>query len=923
LEPWYRVVQPRPEVSAGRSFNPDEFAIALEQVVSGKAPEDYTNPINFFARTCFTRALREHIGMVLRRLNGETANAAPVLTLITQFGGGKTHTLAALYHLVNNAKSLPSAVQSDLLRVLEARHLPSARVAVFVGNAWDPTDGRETPWIDIARQLAGDKGVAALGGEAKNTPPGTEAIARIVEAAGGSVLLLFDEVLNYLNRYRDKAPSFHAFIQNLTVAMTGTTRSAAVISLPRSQVEMSDWDSEWQDKITKVVRRVAKDLIANDEAEISEVIRRRLFDELGKESVRKAVAKTYADWCFERRAQLPPEWTAVDSAVTEAKAREFLRTRFEACYPFHPATLSVFQRKWQSLKQFQQTRGTLAMFAQWISWAFRQGYTQARREPLLTLGSAPLEVSEFRAVILGQLGEPRLNPAIDSDIAGAHSRAQALDADSKGPLKDIHRRVGTTILFESSGGQGDKAAHLPELRFALGEPEVDTASIDNAAFALEAKGFYTRKVGSDGFRFGFKPTLKKVVSDRRASLDDDEVRKEGKKLVKAQFEREANLPVQCFPEDASSIEDSPRLTVVVLDPEEQWTDNSPLRATLSEWTKSRGKSPRLYPASLVWCVRKPGREFKDKIEQWLAWKRVNSEVGSRTLEGDFDRTELADIAGKIRDAESDAQDEIWAGYRYIALADSKEADGLRMIDLGAGHSSGAKSLCGRILAALTSNALLNESPGAGYLERKWPSAFKESGAWPLKSLRQAFLDGALDRLLNPDEYLRRRIPEFVTRGEFGLASGGDPATGFTRVWFSEPLSADEIAFDSNVYLLTKSRAQALKASSEPTDTSTTTGVPTHSTGDPIEAVPPDSEPTEDTGQGEQKRTVQITGSIPPEVWNRIGTKLIPKLRSGANLRVGVEFAVELGSKDAAHFLQELKQALADLNLTDALPIVVH
>ena len=171
--------------------------------------------------------------------------------------------------------------------------------------------------------------------------------------------------------------------------------------------------------------------------------------------------------------------------------------------------------------------------------------------------------------------------------------------------------------------------------------------------------------------------------------------------------------------------------------------------------------------------------------------------------------------------------------------------------------------------------------------------------------------------------MRRLIPEFVTRGEFGLASGGDPATGFTRVWFSEPLSADEIAFDSDVYLLTKSRAQALKASSEPTDTSTTTGVPTHSTGDPIEAVPPDSEPTEDTGQGEQKRTVQITGSIPPEVWNRIGTKLIPKLRSGANLRVGVEFAVELDSKDAAHFLQELKQALADLNLTDALPIVIR
>src|ERR1700685_3173209 len=106
MEPWYRVVQPRPEVCEGRSFNPDEFSIALEQVVSGDATADYTNPINFFARTWFTNALREHMAMVLRRLNGETANAAPVLTLITQFGGGKTHTLTALYHAVKNVPSL-------------------------------------------------------------------------------------------------------------------------------------------------------------------------------------------------------------------------------------------------------------------------------------------------------------------------------------------------------------------------------------------------------------------------------------------------------------------------------------------------------------------------------------------------------------------------------------------------------------------------------------------------------------------------------------------------------------------------------------------------------------------------------------------------------------------------------------------------
>lgn len=178
--------------------------------------------------------------------------------------------------------------------------------------------------------------------------------------------------------------------------------------------------------LTKVVRRVARDLIANDEAEIAEVVRRRLFEDLGDERIRKRVARDYADWCFERSARLPAEWMAVDTTATEAKARDFLRGRFEACYPFHPATLSVFQRKWRALQQYQQTRGTLAMLAQWISLAGREHFEQARREPLITLGSAPLHISEFRGVVLGQLGENRLDTAILADIAGepCHARAR-------------------------------------------------------------------------------------------------------------------------------------------------------------------------------------------------------------------------------------------------------------------------------------------------------------------------------------------------------------------------------------------------------------------------------------------------------------------------------------------------------------------
>ncbi|MFN3483913.1 MAG: DUF499 domain-containing protein [Planctomycetota bacterium] len=917
MEPWYKVATPRKEVREGRSFNPHEFAIALEQVVAGTAPEDYRDPAQFFARTCWTRALREHAGMVLRRLAGRTDNTAPVLTLITQFGGGKTHTLTALYHLgTSGEKASGYSGVSDLLRDTGLSSVPKARVGVFVGNAWDPQDGRETPWIDIARQLAGDRGVEVLGTAAKTTPPGTESIARVFKAADAPVLLLFDEVLNFLNRHRGMAESFHAFIQNLTVATTGTTHGAAVISLPRSQVEMTDWDMQWQDKITKVVRRVAKDLIANDETEISEVVRRRLFEDLGSERVRKNVAKAFADWCFERRAQLPPEWTAVDSAATETKAREYLRSRFEACYPFHPATLSVFQRKWQALPQYQQTRGTLAMLAQWIAWAYRDGFTTARREPLITLGSAPLHDIGFRSTILGQLGESRLVAAIDADIAGEHAHANALDADTKGPLRDIHRRVGTTILFESSGGQTDKVAHLPELRFALGEPEVDTTSVDNAAFALEDKSYFIRKVGSDGFKISHQPTMKKVVSDRRASLDEEtEIKPAIRKLVEDEFRRGASLPVVLFPHEGAEVPDSPRLMLVVVDPETEWTGSSALREQISEWTQQRGKSPRLYPGSLVWCIKKPGRDLREKVELALAWKRVAREVADGTLGGDFDRTDRAELQSKVAAAEEAAKDEVWGGYRFAVIADHQENTGLKIIDLGAGHSSSGETLCGRVIAALKSAALLNESVGAGYIDRNWPPALKESGAWPLASLRQSFLNGSLTRLLDPDATLRAKIVEFVGRGDFGLASGQKPDGTYGQVWFQEPLTADEVAFESGVFLLTKAKARALKAGG------LESAVVPHSIS-PFSAPQPRCEPEPGSKPlpGVQMKTIRLVGTVPPELWNRLGTKVLPKLRSGSEFRVGVELSVTVNRDVAPSLERDLRQILDDLGLADKLQI---
>jgi len=603
------------------------------------------------------------------------------------------------------------------------------------------------------------------------------------------------------------------------------------------------------------------------------------------------------------------------------------------------------------------------MLAQWISWAYRTGFTEARREPVITLGSAPLDVPEFRSVVLGQLGESRLVAAIDSDISGAQSHARALDADTKGALRNIHRRVATTILFESSGGQIDKVAHLPELRFALGEPclragthrqaEVDTTSVDNAAFALEDKSYFIRRVGSDGFKISHQPTMKKVVNDRRASLDEDtEIKPAMRTLVQKEFSRGASIPIVPFPADGSSVQDTPRLTLVLVDPDSEWTPacaaaaagrgsavpagrQGTLREQIAEWTRQRGKSPRLYPGSLVWCLKKPGRDLRDKVELWLAWKRVAKEIAEGTLGGDFDRADRADIQSKVSDAEEAAKDEVWGGYRFVVIADSHEPDlpapqseatrqagGLKTIDLGAGHSSGGETLCGRVITALKSQALLNESVGAGYIERNWPPALQESGAWPLASLRQSFLNGSLTRLLDPDTTLRTKIVEFVSKGDFGLASGQKPDGTYERVWFNEPLGADEVAFESGVFLLLKSKAKALKImpepGAEPKPTPVPEPMPVGGRGEPIPGPSPEPEPAPTPSAG--KRKFRISGEVPPEIWNRLGTKVLPKLRNGSDLKIEIEFSVTIDGQLVQSFETDLKQILEDLGLTKKVKI---
>jgi hypothetical protein len=868
-------------------------------IVNGTAPIDYRDPGEFFKRTFFGKALVEdYCAKVLRRLAGETTDTAPVISLITQFGGGKTHTLAALYHLANvgpSARDFPGV--SDMLARTGIKEVPKARTAVFVGNAWSAVPGRETPWLDLAVQLAGDAGSRLLGEEARVKAPDVPRLQKLLSMVGQPVLLLFDETLNYISRYPEQVDQFHAFMQNITSALPSVKAAVGMFSLPASPTEMTNGLIAWQDRLSKVVGRIGKPLIAADPAEVAEVIRRRLFEDAGRKSMQQAAARQYARWVFERRDRLPSEFAGF--------AEEVIRDRFEACYPFHPSTLTVFQRKWAARPSFQQTRGTLVMLGLWISCALKEGYTAAHREPLITLGSAPLGNREFRSKVMEQLGETRLEPAITFDIAGDNAVAAALDREMSETVGRtcLHQRVATALFLESCGGMvSDKVATAPDLRFALGDPDTETTLVDTAVQALVSRCYYLRPVGAGGWKFGYSPTLRKIHADRMAGLDPADIERQTRTVVQQLFRKNAEIEVQFFPKDSAEVSDRPVLRMVVGMPDIELDQRQ--TEQLNAWTVNCGQSPRQYPGAVLWVMPESAGGLQKDVADWMAWMLVSDDAETGKL-GELEPHEQQMARTETKKAYTRVEERVWGLYSGLLYWDAREKK-LQKLTLGMMHPSEARGITGAILSRMRQANLLNREIGPSYVERKWPEALKKAGAWSLASLKAAFFQGHLTRLERADEALLAMVMRAVPQGALGLGVGKDELH-LDRVWLKELPDAADVRFDHETFLLLPERAKAAKAGApggsapEPGDIFGPPG------GDaPVIIEPPKSD-TKDV----KPTAVEWRGSIPRDKWNLLSHRVLAKLADAE----GVEIEVFIKAKlDDPSVRQQLNAALRDLGL---------
>ncbi len=832
LKPWYDVIKPRKDLRQGNVPEASEFAVHLDQVRDGRALDEYKNPEMFFTRTYLTKNLTRFAAEAIRRLSGEKVETNAVFHMITQFGGGKTHALTLLYHLGEHGpQSHHWQGVSKILQEARVSSVPHAQTAVFVGTEFDPLQGRGgddgtpkrlTPWGEIAFQLGGETAFALLAEHDRSRiAPGGDVIRRFLPA-DQPCLILMDEVLNYIARTRkleerelgrDMIDQFYHFLQSFSEQIRALDRVVLAISIPSMEIEMGAEDRKAFERYSKMLERVGRPILISAEHETAEIIRRRLFDWKPEQFSRtdkvllppeaEETCQVYADWVRHHRLRLPG-WFAFDHA----------KQTFMDTYPFHPTVLSVFERKWQALPRFQRTRGILRLLALWIAREYQADYREAHPDPIIGLGTVPLDDRDFRAAVRAQLGDDeRLEAPIMTDICGRDAFAVRLDGEATGEIseKRLHLKAAATIFFESNGGmtgEHRKETTEPEIRFAVGEPDLHIGNVETVLEALTERCYYLTRENTR-YRFSLIPNLNKLFADRSPGIDPDTITERVDQEIKTVFSHAA-IDLK-FPEQSNDIPDRPLLTLAALSPEYSKGESETLRF-INKVTKNHGTSARTYKSALLWAVPDERTRLHDEARRLLTWGDIRDDVQSaeahQHLEG-FQRTQLLrQITENIHKAQRDLKEAVWQTYRYIGLL-NKENE-IEFIDLGRNNSSSANSLPDLILQQLRRSDHVTDTVSPMFLTRNWSGSARE---WSTRSVRDMFFASPLfPRLLNP-EVLKETIAKGANNGL--LAYIGDKVEHEYGLFYynDKPhLHADEVEISDDTFVIPKPMAEAYVAS---------------------------------------------------------------------------------------------------------------
>jgi predicted AAA+ superfamily ATPase len=659
LKPWREVVSPHQDVASGR-YQQAEFAADLWQVHLGEGSDEYRKPVEFFRRTYLTESLKGLLVGAVRRLAG--AGGDPVVQLQTNFGGGKTHSMLALYHLFSGAAPGELLGIDAVLETAEVGKLPAVKRVVLVGNKISPgnpvtkPDGTpvRTLWGELAWQLGFAAGGAKEARKAfdriraddeRATNPG-DALRELMNGYG-PCLILIDEWVAYARQLHDgddlPAGSFEThftFAQALTESARNAERCLVVISLPASDAAASphaiaddvevggERGRAALNRLRNAVGRVEASWRPASAEEGFEIVRRRLFEPLveqGQFVARDTVARAFYDSYRTQHQEFPPECREAD-----------YEKRLRAAYPIHPEVFDRLYSDWSTLVKFQRTRGVLRLMAAVIHSLWERG----DRNPLILPASISIDDPRVQFELTRYLPDNWV-PVIEKDVDGPSALPMRLDGEvpNLGRFAAC-RRVARTIYLGSAPTTAAAHRGIEDRRVKLGcvMPGESPAVFGDALRRLAAAATYLYQ---DGARYWYstQPTVTKLAEDRAEQLrrDPDAVAQELERRLRVDLRRMGDfVRVHAAPGSAQDVQDDmdARLVVLRIDHPYSKEPGNPAEAAAKAILESRGSAPRLFRNALVFLAVDQTRlqDLDEAVRRFLAWDSILAEKDTLNLD---------------------------------------------------------------------------------------------------------------------------------------------------------------------------------------------------------------------------------------------------------------------------------------------------
>lgn len=638
LRPWREVVTPHRDVASGQ-YQQAEFAADLHQVWRDEAEDEYGKPEEFFRRTFLTEGLKALLLNGARRLRGEGGD--PIVQLQTNFGGGKTHALIALYHL---AAGYPPAQLPGVEQMLAESGVgapPEARRVVLVGQMINPGAASEKPdgtkvntlWGELAWQLGGAEAYALVApADQQRVNPG-EALITLLETYS-PCLVLIDEWVAYARQLygRDDLAggSFDTqmtFAQALSDAAKRVKDAMLVVSIPASDIEVGgDAGKEALSRLSNVIFRQETSWQPASAEEGFEIVRRRLFDDVPAAMARErdAVVNAFSDLYQRNAADFP-------SGVKEGDYRR----RLQAAYPIHPELFDKLFEDWSTLEKFQRTRGVLRLMAAVIHELWERGDASLMIMP----ASVPIDSGAVLSELTRYLDD-EWRPVIASDVDG--EQALPLQLDRENPTFgrfSATRRVARTIYIGSAPTltQTNKGIDDRSIKLGCVQPGESPATFGDALRRLANRATYLVEDGGQ-YWFALGQTISRTAADRAQSrfVDehaDDEIRRR----LLATRERGDFAGIHWAPRDATEVPDEMDARLVVLGPEHHHSNGADITPAVNmamSIMPARAGGPRLFRNALVFAAPDTSRleELRSAARSYLAWKSIWDEKEELNLD---------------------------------------------------------------------------------------------------------------------------------------------------------------------------------------------------------------------------------------------------------------------------------------------------